>query len=735
MDASLEERLLSYLTQPHYEPQDRSAIARGMGLHSAERAPLRELITRWESEKKLLRLRGARYALAAAAHTSYTGSVHVLPRGKQLFVPHAEGQQALARLLGVEGVVRVPIPRGRSMGAMEGDIVRARVQRSAPPAYRRRKKGLRPESGADLTLAALVEEVLERRHELWIGSLGMLGKRFLVRGDGRSAPEQILLTAPPPPDALAGMLVAVQPETQPGAAGGALGHITMVLGWPDDDGVDMASVIHRYALRDTFADDVLQETLQMPTAPLPEEKSGREDWTQRCVITIDPLTARDYDDAISVRRLPDGWELAVHIADVSHYVRPGSALDAEARRRGNSTYLPDRVLPMLPPRLCDGLCSLVQGEDRLTLLCHMRLSLEGKPLHARLACAVICSRRRLTYAKALDLLERGVSTGDAEVDAMLREASHLAQLMRRRRMEAGALNLDMPELRVLLDAHGRPTGVETEESDISHQLIEEFMLAANEQVARLMRERALPTIYRVHEEPAADKWSDFAHTLREYGITASSIVSRKELVKVMESMATHPDEQQLKVALLRAMMRARYAPQPLGHFGLAKGDYCHFTSPIRRYADLIVHRGVHLLIEGAGHSRGLPHAGQMESLADHLSETERRSAAAESEALKLKLLQYLEIEASSETPTSWQAIVCGIWAHGLALDIPALQMRGYIPAALMPRSCGWFYHSGGRQWRSRSGRVLQEGATLLVVPSRVEWETLGVLFKPLADEC
>lgn len=729
MEEPLEKRLLAYLSRPGYEPQDRSAIARGMGVHTAERAELRALLSRWESERRLLRLRGARLALATTAHSSYTGTVRALPRGKRLFVPYAEGQAALEPLVAHAQPVEVVIAPGRSMGAMDGDVVRATVVRDTPPAFRRRKKGLRPESAAGLRLTARVEEVLQRRHEMWVGTYCMQGRRAFLRGDGRSSPKSISPVGPAPADLLVGMLALVQPVSAPTDAGEARGRIVEVLGWPEEPGVDMAALICRYALRTRFPEEVLSETQLLPSAPQPADMADREDWTTRCVVTVDPTTARDFDDAVSLRRTAAGWELAVHIADVSHYVRPGSALDAEARRRGNSTYLPDRVLPMLPPRLCDELCSLVQGEPRLTLLCHMRISPEGVVQQARLARAVICSRMRLDYAAVLALLEQGQSTGDAEVDTMLRESARLAELLRCRRMEQGALNLDMPELRAVLDDRGRVSGFVREESDPSHQLIEEFMLAANEQVARLLRERELPALYRVHEEPAPDKWADLAHTLREYGISASTLPGRKELVRVMAQVEKHPDAPRLKVLVLRAMMRARYAPRALGHFGLAKADYCHFTSPIRRYADLVVHRCVaHLLGQGGR----LPAAGGLEQLAEHLSDAERQSAAAEAEAMRLKLLQYLEQQVESGSPQRRQAIVTGVWAHGVAIELEELLLRGYVPAAALPRRRGWYY--AGHEWRGPEGRRLQEGARLWVLPVAVDWETQSVDFRPAEEE-
>lgn len=728
MEAPLDVRLRAYLTRAEYQPQDRSAIARGMELRAEERAQLRELLASWEAEKTLLRLRGGRFALAVAAHRAYTGVIRTFAKGKKFFVPFDEGQQALKHLVEEGEEVRVPLAHGRTMGAMEGDVVCARVVRSAPP-MRRRKRGARPEQAEHCPLSAQVEDVQERRRELWVGTLCMHGKQCFVRGDGKGSPERIIIRMPLPPEAIIGMLVTVIPEGYAAGSAGARGRIAETLGWPEDDGVDMAALIHRYALRDSFGEAVLQETLRLPATPTEADMAGREDWTQRCVVTIDPPTARDFDDAISVSKLPDGagWELAVHIADVSHYVRPGSELDKEASRRGNSTYLPDRVLPMLPPRLSDGLCSLVEGELRLTALCRMRVSAEGELLGGKVTRAVIRSRKRLDYPAVLALLEEGASVGDEEVDAMLREASRMAQALRKRRFDAGALNLDMPELRALLDERGHTIGFAKEVSDTSHQLIEECMLAANETVAELMRRRKIPCIFRVHEEPAADKWRELSHTLREYGISLSPYPGRDELAKALEKISAHPDAKRLKTLVLRSMMRARYAAQPLGHFGLAKADYCHFTSPIRRYADLIVHRNLLHALAPHAHAKLCPH-GQLTNLADHLSETERQSAAAEAEALRLKLLEYMEEQVNTDSPRTWEAVVTGTWAHGMALELPELQLRGYLPATHLPRTKGWGYLT--HCWVSPSGERLREGSRLHVKPASVDREMQNIVFYP-----
>ena len=729
MDSPLARRLLALLRAPHYRPQDVSSLARSLELAGNERAELRQLLREWEASGRVMRLRQAHYRLREAAPAPLTGRVRTLPSGKQLFVPDAEGQEALGPLNPGGGIIELPIRRFRNMGAMDGDLVRATVKRQAPVGYRRRHRGMRPE-GEDLRAEARVEEILERRAGLWVGIYRCEGRFGCLIGDGKSCPEKVKLTEAPPPSLQAGMLIAVQPLCYPLARMEASGRLVEILGWPEDEGVDMLGVIRRHGLRTEFSQAVLDEASRLPIELSEEEFEGRCDCRGECVLTIDPESARDYDDAIAVRRTEAGRQLAVHIADVSHYVRPGTALDGEAALRGNSTYLPDRVLPMLPPLLCDGICSLREGENRLTLLCLMQVNDEGCVTRAEFRRAVICSRRRLTYPQALAVLESRGSSGDAEVDAMLREAAALARLMRRRRMKAGALALGRPELRVVLDADGHPTDVVTEQSDEAHRLIEEFMLAANEEVAKALRSALIPTIYRVHESPDPGKLHEFALTLRSYGIAAGTLATREELRRVMEQLAGHPDEELLKTALLRSMMRARYSVKSLGHYGLAKGDYCHFTSPIRRYADLVVHRGLARLI-GVPHAAALPSTAALASLAEHISETERISDAAEQEAERLKLAEFLQMQCSAEDPRHWQAVVTAAWPQGLAVDLPELRLKGFISAEVLPGGEGWFYERHASRWSRRDGARLLPGSRLEVVPLKVDVESGFLELRPV----
>ena len=724
MPQSLSESLYQYLSSPGYTPQEMVDIARGMGLPPHQRHELKAALAEGVKKGHLLKLRKSLYVLRKLQGGPLSGRIS--QRGNKLFyIPDAASARQLAALRPGEDVGALLINPYRSHGAMDGDkvLVSVRVQAPARDKYHRHRPMAR-----ETHLEVRVLEIEARGRNRWVGTYKSTGRYGTMLGDGKTSPEFVRLLTPPPANLLPGMVVVVEPRSYPLAQGEATGSIVQVLGWPEDKGVQITTIMHKYGLADTFPTEVLEESERIPDTIPPSELEQRDDWRQRCVITIDPESARDYDDAIAVTQRGSNWELAVHIADVSHYVRPGSALDEEARERGNSTYLPDRVLPMLPPRLCDGICSLRQGEDRLTRLCLMQINRQGKVFKAEFKDAVICSRRRLSYPQVLDVLQGHSSTGDSEVDAMIQEAGKLAALLRRKRFEAGALRLDMPEIRLITDDHGAPVDVEIETGDEAHQLIEEFMLAANESVAHALNAHSLPTIYRVHEAPDPAKLHELAQELKAYGIKAGTLATREELNAVMDKIEGHPDEQILKVQLLRAMMRARYSPDALGHFGLAKGDYCHFTSPIRRYADLVVHRAFSRL--SGTPSAPLPAPSTLLTISDHISETERNSASAENEAQQSMMGRFLELQCESDTPRVWDAVVLACWPQGLAVEVPLLKVKGFVSGADLPGDTSWYFERHAERWTSTDARCLYPGARLSVQPSRVDTASGFVDFIP-----
>jgi ribonuclease R len=449
------------------------------------------------------------------------------------------------------------------------------------------------------------------------------------------------------------------------------GDIIEVLGPAREPGVDILSIIRKHDLPVAFPDAVLKEADQVPLDIPERELRAREDLRSMPVFTIDPENARDFDDAVHVTDADGGWSVGIHIADVSHYVKPGAALDREAMRRGNSVYLPDRVLPMLPERLSNMVCSLRPNEDHLTKSVFVEFDRAGRIKSYRFAATVIRSVARLTYGEALAILQREPAT---RFEGDLHRAWRLAAILRERRFKQGALELDMPEVRVVLDGEGRGVGLVREENDISHQLIEEFMLLANELVARRTKEQLIPSIYRIHEEPEAQRLADYRDQIRSYGIEVGDLSQRREMQRFLKLVVGRHEESALKIGLLRSLRRAAYSPDPLGHYGLAKTDYTHFTSPIRRYADLLVHRSFASMLP---HHRGKPlRSMDLASTCEHISMTERIAADAEREAVRLKKMEYFSGLAGK--PHRLQGTILDVRNFGLLVELKEALVVGMI---------------------------------------------------------
>ena len=718
MNHSLKDRLIRHMEDGRYEPQSKSELARALNVDSRQKLDFRALVDQMEEEGKLVRLQKGRYALKRERRNLVHGMIRILRSGKILFLPRKGDPAAAALGWDTEAVPELELKPNHLGTALDGDRVAVRVERKAAKGRRNIRRNRF--SSPDADMKARVEEVTERARSRWLGVFRTgKNKPGRVLGDGVSSPSSIELAEKPAMEVLPGQLVSVEPVTCGEEKKAPRGKIVEVLGYPDEPHVDMEAVIRKYGLSAEFPASVLRELETLPQNPSPGELARRENWTDRTVITIDPASARDFDDAISITATPSGWTLAVHIADVSHFVRPGGALDGEALRRGNSTYLPDRVLPMLPPRLSDDLCSLRPDVVRLTKVCEMKFDQKGKMLRARFADAFIRSKARLTYQEAFAML-KGNDKG--EVPSTVREAWNLASILRRNRYAKGALDLDFPEVRAVMDKDGRVTGIITEEYDESHQLIEECMLAANEAVALALKNGNRPTIYRVHEEPDSSKLFEFGQLCKLYGYPVHDIGQRQYLNELMKSIKGSPDEQLLKLALLKSLMRARYDTEPLGHYGLATPNYCHFTSPIRRYADLVVHRSLNpLLANPPKGAKGAGSTGRLEEDAEHISETERISASAEKDANRMKLFEWLEGQCYTEHPEVHEALVTETRHFGVLLEIPRLQIKGLVKPDKLPGG-RWVYEAFASRWKNDHGSVLCAGLRVPVIPVKVDRE-------------
>ena len=735
---NLRKGILERMRLPGYRPLNKGELARELALKADQRTDLRAELAALEREGLVVRGKKARYRLREQERNLLSGVLRFQPRGAAWFYPDPQDPANLASGIDLERFKRIHVGAQKTSVALDGDRVALRIERLGPPVWwkhaRHKKKSL-DAPGAEDQASGRVERILERRSGVVVGTLIERGGFIYANPDDQTLPSTIELENSAGGES--GQKVAVRLLEWDSRQVAPRGEILEVLGWPDEVGVDIRGIILRHGLREEFPGEVLREAEQISLAADDEASRGRVDWREKVVITIDPADARDFDDAISVRRLADGWELAVHIADVSHYVKPGTAIDHEARKRGNSTYLVDRVLPMLPEQLSNGICSLVPGEDRLTRCAVMHFDRKGTMVRSRFEQAIIRSHCRLTYDDAQTVLDAGgEETGVVlnEIEALLNECWALAGVLRRRRFSEGALDLDFPEVRMELDELGRATGYRRNEYNESHQLIEEFMLVANEAVARAVKNAMRPAIYRVHDDPDHDKIHEFAELARMHGYEPGDLLNKKHIQKLLSECRGHPEEHAIKLGLLKSLKRASYRDEPLGHYGLSKVDYCHFTSPIRRYADLIVHRAIDPLLlnppEEGSASRMT--RGQCAEIAGHISTSERTSASAEVESHRLKMLEWLTLSMRSTDPPIFEAVITDVRQIGLMVEALDILQRGLIRRDHFPAG-SWRLERHRMRYATTTGAELCLGELVRVRVAHVNVERQQVDFCLVED--
>ena len=648
----IQEQILALLGSADYRPLDKSELAKALGRKSGVRMGLNEALRDLERAGEIARIRKNRYVLPPVADL-VTGALHIHQAGYGFLISEKSGEPDIF------------IAAENTGTAMHGDRVVARISREAP--YRRatgRREGR-------------VIRILERAHDTIVGTLQHSRKFYYVVPDDPRLVHDVYVR--PERDgagktgARVGDKVVVRLETWESRHVNPEGEIVEVLGPASAPGVDMLSIIRKYHLPTEFPSDVLDEADGISEKIDVRQLDGREDLRNEFIVTIDPDDARDFDDAIHVETIDHGgWRLGVHIADVAAYVEPQSALDREARRRGNSVYLPDRVIPMLPERLSNGVCSLNPGVDRLTHSAFIHFDRNGVARNARFARSVIRSAHRLTYKQAYAILK---SAPCDQLGERLHVAWELASVLRRKRFEHGSLDLDFPEVKVWLDKNGYPVKLERVENDESHQLIEECMLAANEAVARELNKRAVPTIYRIHENPDPEKLAEYREFILSFNYKVGDLTHRGEVQRLLAAIRGKPEEQALKIGLLKSLKRARYFPQPLGHYGLAKLNYLHFTSPIRRYADLVAHRA---LAQRKGKQRARTDMSQIALVAEHISITERVAADAEIEAAQMKKLEFFQRQLDERNPQIFHAAIVDVRNYGLVVELPDALITGLV---------------------------------------------------------
>ena len=602
------------------------------------------------------------------------------------------------------------IPRSKTSDAANLDIVSVRLSKPKDKTEKRN-------SGRNNRISGKIVEVIKRYRYRFVGTYTEVGNFGIVNVDGGVFESGILVGDAGAKACKVGDKVVIELANFPSNHTEGEGVIVQVLGERGQPGVDTQMVIHEFGLPQEFPEEVLAD------ARVQSEKfeeiigPDRTDFTNTTVATIDPKTARDFDDAIGLERIENGhWKLAVHIADVSHFVPYRSDLDNEAFARGTSVYLPDKVIPMLPEIISNNLASLQPNRVRYCMTAIIEFSAEGIPIATDLHRGAIKSAHRFNYEEIDDYLENDKPWKKKltpEIFQLVRDMHTLAMILRKRRMAAGSINLVLPEVEIDLDEDGKVSGAHTNENTESHQVIEEFMLAANEAVAQRMVEEGLYLMRRIHEQPSEQKTTELTKFVQQLGIECGDLQNRFELKKVIEASEGMPEQHAIHFAILRSMQKAIYSPKEVGHYALSSDAYCHFTSPIRRYPDLIIHRMVGDLIDG---KRPRSDFDRLAQAGKHCSDLEKRASDAERELKKLKLLSFM----SDKVGEKLTAVITGVESFGLfaqGIEIPA---EGLIPIGNLPNDQYVFDRASRTLSGYKATNQFRLGDTVEVIVSLVD---------------
>lgn len=699
MKSDIRKDLLDFMKSKSYTPLTLPQIATALGLSRKACAPLRKAMDSLIADGTAAKVKGDRYGLSGDLNL-LAGTIAFRQRGGAfLDVPGSDE--------------RIEIRPEDTGVALNSDKVLARL---LPESFkpRRGRNGRRDWNAANYGVRyAKVIRILERANSKVVGTLRRSYSFWHVVPDDPKFFYDVIVSDPaksgvvPPPKENDKVVVRlnewVQKHMNP------TGEIVENLGESHTPMAEYRSILVKYDLSETFPEDVEKCADSVPSEVSARDISGRFDARSIPTITIDPEDAKDFDDAISLRPAEGGnYEVGVHIADVSKYVKLSSPLDREAAKRGNSTYLVGTVIPMLPFKLSNGICSLVEDEDRLVKSVFLTVSPNGNILGAHFANSVIRSSKRLSYEQAHALItldnlgeaaavrppenyETAFSGKDltelspeslAALQKMVRTLWGIASGMRQRRMKEGSLDLNMPEFKIFCDKDGYADRIEKIEYNESHQLVEEFMLAANREVSKALFGAKIPYISRVHDEPDPDKLSELRDELEPFGIECGDLTSRREIIKLLEQINAHPQAYILKTMFLRSLKRAEYRASPDGHYGLYMRFYAHFTSPIRRYADLTVHRCFDRMLwerkikTAPKYAPAVLAKTELEAVAEAITRTEGNSTEAERESHKIKLMEYFERRIGKGN--AFEAIVTSLSNHGFFVDLTQSQAYGFV---------------------------------------------------------
>lgn len=693
----LSKRLIEFLSRTPERQYKAKELARAMNIMQEKYPGFRDFVKSLAREGKIAKHKRNHFGYQPQAST-LTGTLHVKTQG-------------YAFLIVGEGKEDVFISQKNMGTALNRDTVK--VQLFARPS------GNRPEGR--------VVEVLKRGRQHIVGVLRQ-GKHFyFVKPDELKLLHDIYIPEENLNGARPGQKVAVTIELWEDESLNPEGKVVKVLGFPHEPGVDVLSVAFAFDLPASFPPEVERQAEELSLEVTSDLLRERLDLREHLIFTIDPFDAKDFDDAVHLAKLKNGnYELGVHIADVSHYVREGSPLDTEALRRGTSVYLVDRVVPMLPEKLSNELCSLRPEVDRLTYSCIMEVTPQGEVENYQIAESIIHSKRRFTYEEVQAIIDGEVPPGrdGKALEATIKEMEKLRQTLTARRLRNGSLDFDMPEVKVILDDKGYPVEIRRQPRLNSMRLIEEFMLLANQTVARHVAitmaqdGRSAPFIYRVHERPAPDKIEEFALFVKAlgYNFDHQQRITGKLLSRFLQKIAGEPEADIIENVMLRSLMKARYDTANLGHFGLAFKHYSHFTSPIRRYPDLIAHRTLKAYARGYREEQFENYERKLHHAAQQSSERELVALEAERASIKMKQVEFM----GSRLGEEYDGIISGVVSFGIFVEITDFMVEGLVHVSDLEDDYYIFEEKAYRLKGQNSGRTYRLGDAVRVRVVRVD---------------
>lgn len=689
-----------FISDQEYVPMSVKEMAMVLQVPAAEKKDLRRVIEALAEEGKL--------------HITQKGKVQ--PVADNLLQGRFMGTQKGFGFVRVEGETEdYFIAAHRTLNAIDGDTVRIAVDA--------KQHGKRRE--------AEVVSILERGNAILVGTYSSSKSFGFVVADKHKFTRDIYIPKAETKGAITGHKVVVEITDYGTEDRNPEGRIIEIIGHINDPGVDILSVIKAYGLPEEYPDAVMDQVEGIADEVSEEEKAGRADYRNLQTVTIDGEDAKDLDDAITLTKEGDLYQLGVHIADVSQYVTEHSPLDKEALKRGTSVYLVDRVIPMLPHKLSNGICSLNQGTDRLALTCMMTINGKGEIVEHRIEESVIRVDRRMSYTsvnKIIELQDPEECAEYQELIPMFELMYELAAILRQRREKRGSIDFDFPESKIILDPQGKPLDVMEYERNNAHRIIEEFMLAANQTVAEEYFWQELPFVYRVHETPDSEKIQQLGIFINNFGYTikmgAEDEIHPKEIQKLVAKAAGTPEEGLISRLALRSMKQAKYTTECEGHFGLAMKYYCHFTSPIRRYPDLQIHRIIKENLHGQLAEKRISHYNKiLPDVTAEASRLERRADEAEREVEKMKKAEYME----QFVGESFDGVISGVTTWGMYVELPNT-IEGMIRVADIPGDYYYFAEEKYQMVGERTGKVYKLGEPIRITVSAVDRITNSIDF-------